>query len=266
MTVTIAPAGSWGIATCTSPATEMAAVLALPGSWPIGLQPQCFVRADQWAAATTPAGPPVAGYVAWYDASQITGQADNTTLSSWPDLSGNGNNLSTTTPATYYSSTAGKPVNGKPAVWFNTSSYSLGAFSRAQPYTLAYVVKADTTSGTRILLNSNAGNTTFSNTGTWRFYGGVSLDSGVSLDTATHAVFAVANGASSTIQVDATAVTGNAGGGGIGGATNYVGSNNSVGGNPWSGAICEIFIYPSALSAGNITSLRNYFRSKWGTP
>jgi IPT/TIG domain len=42
------PAGSWGIATSDNPTADMPAVLALPGSWPIGQQPSCFVRKDQW--------------------------------------------------------------------------------------------------------------------------------------------------------------------------------------------------------------------------
>jgi hypothetical protein len=64
----IHPAGSWGIATTDTPA-QMAAVLALPGSWPIGQQPSCFVRKDQWlnlaagpeVDSITPSGGPAAG-------------------------------------------------------------------------------------------------------------------------------------------------------------------------------------------------------------
>jgi hypothetical protein len=42
------PAGSWGVVTSDDPAGDLPAVLALPGSWPIGAQPQAFVRRDQW--------------------------------------------------------------------------------------------------------------------------------------------------------------------------------------------------------------------------
>jgi IPT/TIG domain len=63
------PAGSWGVATTDNRAADMPAVLALPGSWPIGLQPQALVRRDQWGAllappevdAVTPNVGPVAG-------------------------------------------------------------------------------------------------------------------------------------------------------------------------------------------------------------
>jgi hypothetical protein len=59
---TIKPAGSWGIATSNAPATDVASVLALPGSWKLDQYPQgatptqrLFVRKDQWGSlAATP--------------------------------------------------------------------------------------------------------------------------------------------------------------------------------------------------------------------
>jgi hypothetical protein len=59
---TIKPAGSWGIATSNAPATDVASVLALPGSWKLDQYPQgatptqrLFVRKDQWGTlAATP--------------------------------------------------------------------------------------------------------------------------------------------------------------------------------------------------------------------
>lgn len=42
-------AGSWGLATTSAPASDLPAVLALPGCWPVGDQPQAMVRRDQWA-------------------------------------------------------------------------------------------------------------------------------------------------------------------------------------------------------------------------
>jgi hypothetical protein len=54
MAWTLRPAGSWGVATTNAPATDMAAVMALPGSWkydtnPYGGAQRVFVRKDQWA-------------------------------------------------------------------------------------------------------------------------------------------------------------------------------------------------------------------------
>ena len=49
MVWTLKPHGSWGEATTSAPATEMAAVLALPGSWPwFPAQNTVLVRKDQW--------------------------------------------------------------------------------------------------------------------------------------------------------------------------------------------------------------------------
>ena len=49
------------------------------------------------ANATTPSGPPVAGYSRWFDASLITGVADGGSVSMWADLSGN--NANATVPS-----------------------------------------------------------------------------------------------------------------------------------------------------------------------
>jgi hypothetical protein len=59
MTWTVAPKGSWGIATTDTPA-DMDAALALAGSWPID-QHRAYVRRDQWDAlgpGPPPGGPP----------------------------------------------------------------------------------------------------------------------------------------------------------------------------------------------------------------
>jgi hypothetical protein len=55
MTWSIKPAGSWGVATTTAPATETAVGLAKPGSWLYDMNPQAgtqrlYVRKDQWAS------------------------------------------------------------------------------------------------------------------------------------------------------------------------------------------------------------------------
>jgi hypothetical protein len=54
------------------------------------------------------------GKVAWYDAQQLS-LADGAQVSSWPDLSGNGNTMKQETPALCPVFTANK-INGKPAV------------------------------------------------------------------------------------------------------------------------------------------------------
>lgn len=71
-------------------------------------------------------GPPVSGYAAWWDPSQITGVADGAALTEFPDLSGNGNNWvqnTTVDKPTFYKSTSGKLINGLPAVWFSGAQF-----------------------------------------------------------------------------------------------------------------------------------------------
>jgi hypothetical protein len=55
MTWTLATEGSWGVATSNSPATDVPAVLALPGSWLYDTNPSAgkqrlYVRKDQWGS------------------------------------------------------------------------------------------------------------------------------------------------------------------------------------------------------------------------
>jgi hypothetical protein len=58
MAWTLKPAGSWGVATTSAPGTDMAAVLALPGSWHwFPAANTLMVRKDQWGALL--AGPSV---------------------------------------------------------------------------------------------------------------------------------------------------------------------------------------------------------------
>ena len=77
------------------------------------------VSASASPPPTPPVGdPPVGGYIAWYDASQIVEVADGDSLATWADLSGNGYDLSSARYAapTYYSKTSEYLVNGLPIV------------------------------------------------------------------------------------------------------------------------------------------------------
>ena|SRR5215831_81992 len=61
MAWSIKPAGSWGVCTTTSPATETAAALARPGSWlydtnPYGGVQRLYVRKDQWGTLNATPG------------------------------------------------------------------------------------------------------------------------------------------------------------------------------------------------------------------
>jgi hypothetical protein len=61
MAWSIKPAGSWGVATTTAPASETAAALARPGSWlydanPSGGVQRLYVRKDQWGTLVASPG------------------------------------------------------------------------------------------------------------------------------------------------------------------------------------------------------------------
>jgi hypothetical protein len=82
---TIKPAGSWGIATSNAPATDVAAALALPGSWKLDQYPQgagptqrLYVRKDQWgglaAAPTVERLNPTSGTAAGGTGVQVIGE------------------------------------------------------------------------------------------------------------------------------------------------------------------------------------------------
>jgi hypothetical protein len=210
--------------------------------------------------------PPVAGYTAWWDASQITGHADNTSLTSWADSSGNSHNLTTVdgTAPIYYASTAGKTVNGLPAVWFASGGLYTAAMTLNQPFTIAAVCESTVVGGAYGVVGGNGGNTGLSLiSGPFRLYAGNTLAATVPGDTNLHAAFGVANGGSSVVQVDSTSTSGNAG-------SNFLASSSAVylgelsaSTYPWSGPICEVLIYPSALSGAQISSLLSYFQAKW---
>jgi hypothetical protein len=83
MAWSIKPAGSWGVATTTAPATETAVALTKPGSWlydtnPSGGQQRVFVRKDQWgtlaAAPGVDAVSPNTGLAAGGTAVSIVGE------------------------------------------------------------------------------------------------------------------------------------------------------------------------------------------------
>ena len=78
---------------------------------------------------------PLAGYTAWWDASQITGFADGASLTSWADESGNGYAMTPNVWAapTYYKTTSAKLVNGKPAVWFDGSTTGMALGTTGSP-------------------------------------------------------------------------------------------------------------------------------------
>lgn len=267
---TVRPAGEWSVAVTDNPATDLPAALALPQTWQWkdSKSDHIYVHKSQVANLTAPTGPPVAGYTAWYDASQITGQADNTPLNTWPDLSGNGFNMFQQGTPTYYSSTAGKTINGKPAVWFGGGVYMFTSVNVVPPGSLFLIAAVASLADVEALVSSQSGGIELrvnsgkldalkqgqvdiaSSTGSVPlapFFAGLTYDGA-------HVVFYI-NSATQDSSVAASAVL----------STVRL-ALAGAGADPLTGPIAEAVLYPSALTGPQISATYGYLKTKWGTP
>lgn len=212
--------------------------------------------------------PPVAGYYAWYDASQISGVADGTVVSTWADLSGNSRDLTahTGTP-TYYKTTTAKLINNNPTVYFNADGHmSTGAtWSLAQPFTIFAIGQLSTVTAPAKGMYGRSDGSLFLRalSGTvWEMNGGASLTGGTQ-NTALHYFTCQFNGASSLFRVDGTQVTTGSGSVDINGYNFYVGEDGAS--HYWTGPVGEVIVYPSALSTANMQSVESYL-TRWNSP
>lgn len=227
--------------------------------------------------------PPVLGYTGWWDASQISGVADDTPLSSWPDLSGNGYAYSQSTSGdqmTYYKTTSGKLVNGNPAVWANgTSDFMTATGPVYGSANTVYIVGSGFTSSSSYIDSSNNSYGSgpafiFGFTANeLQFYNQIS--SGNTTDEQEFGVVGSSVFAACWAQTDGSSligylnnntpvfnVTPHNANNGIANKTigcSYGGSNHAA------GAYCEKLIFPSQHNATQVGSMMNYFANKWGT-
>jgi hypothetical protein len=241
------------------------------------------VRVSGVSASPPPPSPPVPGYAGWWDAARITGQADDTALASWPDLSGDGFNWAQATGAhrpTYYKTTSAKLVNGLPAVWFNgsstfmqttgptyTSANTVFLVGSGATGTSEYVTSSSDTfgAGPAIIYGFTAGELQYYNQLTGH--------------TADEQTFGTGLGGATWgacwVQTDGVQLTGFLHGGSS--VFNVV-PNNAISGisnkylgcaagsaNFYSGAVCEMLVYLTGLSLGNVDSTLAYLASKWGS-
>jgi hypothetical protein len=210
----------------------------------------------------TPAG---ATLKAWWDASRITGLANGAALSTWADLSGGGFNLTQATPANqplYYSSTAGKTVNGRPAVWFdgNQAYVANSALTQAAGSTWSVmVVFQDLTHTTPFIVYRTSIANYFGSPAShnWIVY---TTQFGAADDNLHMAVVRYAPSASAA-DLD---------------GTHYLLSPdpNADADRFWlgfsasslNGPVCECTYYTGRLTDADVVNLRAYCQSKWGTP
>ncbi len=231
--------------------------------------------------------PPVAGYVGWYDAADISGivistiVTDYDAVSVWQDKSDTGNDL-TQGDSTLQPSTDNRTINS-----LNVIDFQLGRFLATlnvplvlNTGTLFAVVQKD--SGSRLISFTDGLQNDFDNTA------GIAYvdfnDDGTAYDTAlvvsgdgVHPVFDSATPTLYMVQRNATVWTGRANGvnltGGASVDTAFNASNLGVGGYPTgqstaSGAVAEIIIYNTVLTAPQIARVETYLTTKWfaGSP
>jgi hypothetical protein len=233
----------------------------------------------QEVTASPPPTSPPSGYIAWYDASQITGIADGALLNTWPDLSGNHYDLTpllTGDPTwcpTFYKTTAGVLENGRPVVWFNGSASGLHTtgITLPQPFTVVAVARSGSTSPNDALIFSNGNSIGAYIIGDfhWKVAAGVGPMDTLLVSTAgLHFIAVTFNATTSTIQQDGTVTSFSLGSGGTLPLTGNTIFGSQWGGGPpaWLGPMCEMFIYPGALSTTQLATLRSYAQAKWATP
>lgn len=230
-----------------------------------------YALAQGQGVGKTVSAPPVVGYVAWYDASQISGQSDNSPLATWRDLSGNGYDLTQSTPVnrpTYYSTTTGKLVNNKPAVWFPTNVW----LQTSSPILPQSVFLIGINSGNQDAYFGGVGSTTIE----LRDAGNVLqlLNSHVALIVGSVSavpanvpafIGCTLNATNSSLYINSATANATAGGASLTNDLFALGMCAS-GDLMINGAICELVAYPTVLTAPQITSIYNYLKTKWGTP
>ncbi|TAD87238.1 MAG: hypothetical protein EAY75_06310, partial [Bacteroidetes bacterium] len=202
------------------------------------------------------------------DASQITGLSNGATVNTWNDVSGNGNNATSSAGTPTYQTNA---LGGRPVVRFNDAPVFTTANLSAQ------FPSATTTFIVANINNDNAYNLVQSQSGDqwWRWSGdGLAYpalfrssrietytampNSGVQLFTVNSSATnweMFINGASRGVAAAAYSA---------GGALTIAGGANSLGANPLNGDIAEVIIYNRVLTAAELDQVGSYLEVKYG--
>lgn len=193
--------------------------------------------------------------------------ANNDPVGGWADQSGNGNNALQTVlldRATLKTAV----INGKNVVQLpNNSSVGLmTGLAMPRPYTFIWVEAPLSLVVTSRTLNDGDGSNLLCSAGR---SGGLNvfLGGGVSsyqTDATVHELVVTCSSIASHYIVDGTDET--TGGTNVADWRNiWLGSSDSEAeaGNT---NVCEMLVYNSVLSSGNLTSLRTYLQGRWGTP
>lgn len=206
---------------------------------------------------------------AHYDATELTASGGDA-ISTWPDETSNGHDLTAGTAPTY----AASAINGNPVVRFDGTDDFLDvaftALSQPNHIFVVYKLNSFSTSSYEMVYDSETTSSgddrnTFgsSNSDNWFQYAppGGTLQEGGTLDTANHISSSLFNGTNSVSRLDGSQIiSGDAGDGALNGLTvgaQYDGSNFAE------VDVGEILIYPQDKS-GIVTDVESYLSDKWG--
>jgi hypothetical protein len=230
------------------------------------------------AAAFSPASIP--GLKLWLDASQIVGLNDGDAVTTWSDLSGNGNDGTQATSSkkpTYQTS----EINGRAVVLFDgvDDMMTVPALSPANCSAFA-VFKKSNAAAIAVMLGNNViyGPLVMAYYTDSYFYpvhatsGGSSAYEGFAGQGT-----ALSSAAQVSMTVSGSTIVGRVNGSSLGspvasGAIFSSPSFNELGARTGSipiyhdGSIAELLLYDSAISAEQIVQIETYLKNKWGTP
>jgi len=228
------------------------------------------------AVASTP---PVAGYVAWFDAADAASiTSSGGAVSQWNDKASSPNHATQST-AGKKPTTGSVTINGLNALAFDGGDLLTFALTSVpSAITALAVVRTTTTSGIRSILGTqSAGAGPFqwrcdgtSNRQTLLSYASSNIGTsatGLTNNTAAQVTIQFQAATSRSFWLNAAADgTGSTGTSLSGSGGSVIGAQNTGPGEPWIGDIAELIIYHSALSTGDRQSVESYLKTKWGTP
>lgn len=212
--------------------------------------------------------PPVPGYKAWYDASQIGSLSTSTGLVfQMQDLSGNGLHVSQASGTEW--PTLGSTINGMNVLSFDGVDDRLdcGTSFGLATSTIFVVSQAATTGADRIMVDgvSPGGRHVIMRSGTtWDVYQGSAVIGSVASDLLPHVHTGIFTGSTTSgARTD-----------GVAGTTGSAGTNTLAGfriggeftgasSNMWAGTIGEVIVYAGVMVFPDIVKVEQYLQQKW---
>jgi hypothetical protein len=244
-----------------------------------------------------PAGPPVAGYKLWLDATDASSiTAVGGAVSQWNDKSGNASNFTQGTGANQ-PTTGSRTINSKNVIDFDGTNDFLSCPSSTGLFKYLHTSTGGTTFVVAIVDDTAASKGLFGSSQ----FASAEIGACLQITSAEKTELAIVKGGSSVaVAFDVNILTagsafylsnkwdgGNATASnrlkeslngtafaGNNAVTNTPSTSNSTydmavgavgsGTSPWNGGIGEVIFYEGILSAGDITSVQSYLASKWG--